>query len=478
MIRLITYCKRVQRRALLPDNQARLRAVGVEDDPLAVIEGAHLRLDAHAIQNFPKSFSGFFALLSGYGRGRHGLHGGSESEAGDGRRQGGRYFGNADSQASLPARASAAAAAQAARRARSCRARCAVGFGAGFARARLRLSRPGGRFALPAFPDFPDVREGRALAIGVLRYCRPRAPSTTLPPSELENRAFRPLPSVPRVVACPCSTSPPQTSRSTRSTPTCWSSPSATRTSKTVGLLNQAGARVAAILRRAIADERFRAKTGQTLIAHVDGQRTARVALVGLGAAPDPTARALRLAAGSSRPRRRQRRRDPRRARVVGGDARAGRPLAAQAAAEGALLGSYRFEKYLTDERSRQRAPTTLLLRPPASDDATPCGARPRPFHGARGGARARSRQRARGLPDADAARRHRRPGGRATPASPSRSSIEPRARSSAWACFSPSRKAAPKSHASFTSRGRPPARGAASRSSAKASRSTPAACR
>ena len=65
-------------------------------------------------------------------------------------------------------------------------------------------------------------------------------------------------------------------------------------------LLNQTGARVAGILRRAIADERFRAKAGQTAIAHLDGQRTGRVALVGLGGAPDPAGRALRLAAGSS----------------------------------------------------------------------------------------------------------------------------------------------------------------------------------
>ena len=58
----------------------------------------------------------------------------------------------------------------------------AVGFGAGFARRGFAVA-AGGRFALPAFPDFPDVREDRALTIGVLRYCRPRAPSTTLPPS-------------------------------------------------------------------------------------------------------------------------------------------------------------------------------------------------------------------------------------------------------------------------------------------------------
>jgi leucyl aminopeptidase len=136
-------------------------------------------------------------------------------------------------------------------------------------------------------------------------------------------------------------------------------------------LIDQAGARIAATLRRAIADERFRAKPAQTLVALVDGQRTTRVALVGLGPAPDPAARTLRIAAGSSM-----------RAAAAVGAARVaiawspatGAPaaLAVQAAAEGALLGVYRFEKYVTDERARQRTPATVLLRPPALDDTLP----------------------------------------------------------------------------------------------------------
>ena len=133
------------------------------------------------------------------------------------------------------------------------------------------------------------------------------------------------------------------------------------------GLLDQAGARVATILRRAVADERFRAKLGQTLVVHVDGVRIARVALVGLGAAPDPSARALRVAAAA------------RVAIAWSAASRAPAALAVQAAAEGALLGAYRFEKYVTDERGRQRTPATVLLRPPSSDDAvTPALARAR----------------------------------------------------------------------------------------------------
>jgi hypothetical protein len=42
----------------------------------------------------------------------------------------------------------------------------------------------GRRFAFPAFLDFSDAREGRALAIAGLRYCRAMAASTTLAPPD------------------------------------------------------------------------------------------------------------------------------------------------------------------------------------------------------------------------------------------------------------------------------------------------------
>src|SRR4029079_2418105 len=40
---------------------------------------------------------------------------------------------------------------------------------------------------------------------------------------------------------------------------------------------------------------------------------------------------------------------------------------AAETPAEGALLGGYRFDKYLTDERSRPPAMMAFIVRPPAS---------------------------------------------------------------------------------------------------------------
>src|SRR5438876_426618 len=65
-------------------------------------------------------------------------------------------------------------------------------------------------------------------------------------------------------------------------------------------LLARIDARVGAVLRRAAGEERFRAKLGQTLVAHVRDIRPQRVALVGLGPAADPTGQALRVAGGSA----------------------------------------------------------------------------------------------------------------------------------------------------------------------------------
>jgi leucyl aminopeptidase len=132
-------------------------------------------------------------------------------------------------------------------------------------------------------------------------------------------------------------------------------------------LLERTDARVGGVLRRAAADERFRAKLGQTLIAHVRDVRPSRIALVGLGAAPDSAGQALRVAAGAV-------------ARVapsvgaarvalawsasaaIGDDARA-----CEVAAEGVLLGSYRYDRYLTDERSRRAPPAAFIFRPPTT---------------------------------------------------------------------------------------------------------------
>jgi leucyl aminopeptidase len=132
-------------------------------------------------------------------------------------------------------------------------------------------------------------------------------------------------------------------------------------------LLGAIDARVGGVLRRAAADERFRGKPGQTLVTHVRDVRARRIALVGLGAGPDASGQALRAAAGVA-------------ARVAAGvaaprvafawpagavtttDARA-----CEIAAEGALLGGYRYDKYVTDERNRRPGPPTFTLRPPAS---------------------------------------------------------------------------------------------------------------
>jgi leucyl aminopeptidase len=152
-------------------------------------------------------------------------------------------------------------------------------------------------------------------------------------------------------------------------------------------LLGRTDERVSGVLRRAAVEERFRGKLAQTLVAHVRDVRPHRIALVGLGAAADPTAQALRVAAGCA-------------ARI---GATVGAPRAAfawsrssaddgracEVAAEGALLGAYRFDKYLTDERGRRSATSAFLLRPP-STVAAPDGALAR----ARATARAVSRAR------------------------------------------------------------------------------------
>ena len=64
---------------------------------------------------------------------------------------------------------------------------------------------------------------------------------------------------------------------------------------------------------------------------------------------------------------------------------------ACEVVAEGALLGSYRFDKYLTDDRGRRPATTTFILRPPADAGAADTE---RAFARARSTARAVSRAR------------------------------------------------------------------------------------
>jgi leucyl aminopeptidase len=140
-------------------------------------------------------------------------------------------------------------------------------------------------------------------------------------------------------------------------------------------LLSTLDGRLDGRIKHAAADERFRARLGQTLIVYSHDRIPARrVALVGLGPAGEASPRTLRLAAGTA----------ARLASNVGAtralltwsgpdtdrpDARfdPGADAAVEAAAEGALLGTYRFDKYLTDERGRPSALAALLLQPPGN---------------------------------------------------------------------------------------------------------------
>jgi leucyl aminopeptidase len=131
-------------------------------------------------------------------------------------------------------------------------------------------------------------------------------------------------------------------------------------------LLGRTDARVGGVLRRAAGEERFRGKLGQTLVVHVRDIRPQRVALVGLGAAGDPTGQALRVAAGAAA-RIAAAVGAPRVAFAWASPASGDDVRACEIVAEGALLGSYRFDKYLTDDRSRRPEMTAFVLRPPGS---------------------------------------------------------------------------------------------------------------
>ena len=114
-------------------------------------------------------------------------------------------------------------------------------------------------------------------------------------------------------------------------------------------------------LRRAIKDERFRAKPGQTLVTATQGRLPAtRLALIGLGKRASVTLPSLRGFAG----------RAARLAQNVGanrlalcpptallGARSAELPALAERLSEGVVLGSYRFDKYLSEDK---RTPASL----------------------------------------------------------------------------------------------------------------------
>ncbi len=122
-------------------------------------------------------------------------------------------------------------------------------------------------------------------------------------------------------------------------------------------------------LRRAMQDERFRGKPGQVLSLHTQGRTpAARIALVGLGDRGGARPAALQVLGGRA-------------ARLANGAgaitlAVAAPPslttdsaTAAQALTEGLLLGAYRFDRYLAEDKRAPRtlASAQLLLAAPAS---------------------------------------------------------------------------------------------------------------
>jgi leucyl aminopeptidase len=128
------------------------------------------------------------------------------------------------------------------------------------------------------------------------------------------------------------------------------------------GIAGRADGRLGGLLRRTAVEERFLGKQGQSLVAHTHGGLPARrVALVGLGASGGDDTRALRSAAGSA-------------VRIAGavGAVRASLTWSSgsgeaslAAAAEGAWLGAYRFDHYLTTaDRNRAPSLTSLTLCP------------------------------------------------------------------------------------------------------------------
>ncbi|HXJ20960.1 MAG TPA: leucyl aminopeptidase [Polyangia bacterium] len=134
------------------------------------------------------------------------------------------------------------------------------------------------------------------------------------------------------------------------------------------GLPKRLDSKLGGLLARAAADERFRGKAGQTLGLHLVGTEARRLLLIGAGSFARDPARALRIAAGA--------------AVRAGASAGASRMALAwsvgdglpalEAAAEGALLGSYRFDRYLTGERAQPSALARVSLHPPVPLEGGP----------------------------------------------------------------------------------------------------------
>ncbi len=120
-------------------------------------------------------------------------------------------------------------------------------------------------------------------------------------------------------------------------------------------------------VRQAIADERFRGKTGQSLTLHTLGRLPAkRLALVGRGSGPVAPRELLALGGRASRL-----------AKTFGAHVAAlvapppAAPRDLEALAEGAALGLYHFAKYLSGERATPATLERLTLFVPAHTDTT-----------------------------------------------------------------------------------------------------------
>jgi leucyl aminopeptidase len=130
--------------------------------------------------------------------------------------------------------------------------------------------------------------------------------------------------------------------------------------SRLTGELAAVDDRMGGLLARAMAAEKFEGKPGQSCHVHANGRLTApRVLVVGMGPARGASAETVRRAAASA----------ARRARDLGAasasmylPAQGVAPKArAQAAVEGAVLGTYRFEKYLKEKNPRALQSVAVL---------------------------------------------------------------------------------------------------------------------
>jgi leucyl aminopeptidase len=120
---------------------------------------------------------------------------------------------------------------------------------------------------------------------------------------------------------------------------------------------------LAGVLQRAMADEDMGGKKGQTLVLHTHGKLAAtKVILVGMGKRPEVNEDGIRRYGGTV-----ARVADKVRARALAvavPESKLDASTALAAAAEGTLLGLYRFDRYVTKDRQETRLESLTLLGP------------------------------------------------------------------------------------------------------------------